>query len=167
MTDAAETLAFRARALAQAHPLTDLARTYVASAVGREQDVQLHADVATWAGAELVAGYCLRRVEEDDAGLAHGPNPQHSVTVEELDAVTREVATALRTGDPGPHLVGEPDEIFSALNTIIASEIDGRLHNFREELDRDACDEFADYVSSWVVTGYAVRVAERRLGALV
>ncbi len=167
MTDAAEALAFRARALAQAHPLTALAGQFVAWVVSGEEDVQLHADIATWAGAELVAGYCLRQVEEDDAGLQQRPNPENAVTLEQLDAAAREVATALRIGDPEPHLVGEPDEIFTALNTIIAAEIDNRLHNFREELDPAACDEFADYVTAWVITGYAVRVAERKLGALV
>nr|MBA3287737.1 hypothetical protein [Acidimicrobiia bacterium] len=158
MTAAAETLAFRARALAQAHPLTALAGQFVARIVTGEQAVQIHADVATWAGAELVAGYCLRRVEEDDAGLQHRPSPEHDVTLEQLDAVAREVATALRIGDPEPHLLGEAGDILAGLNAIIAAEIDARLHNFREEMDSAACDEFADYVTAWVVTGYAVRV---------
>jgi len=167
VTDAAETLAFRARALAQTHPLTALAGEFVALAVSGEKAEQMHPDIATWAGAELVSGYCLRRVEEDDAGLQPRPNPEHAVTLGQLDAVAREVAKALRIGDPEPYLLGEPDEVFSALNAIIAAEIDGRLHNFREEIDADACDEFADYVTAWVITGYAVRVAERKLEALV
>lgn len=167
MTDATEALAFRARALAQAHPLTALAGQFVAWVVSVEQAVQTDADIAGWAGTELVTGYCLRRVEEDDAGMQHRPNPEHAVTLEQLDAVTREVATALRIGDPDPHLLGDPDAVFSALNDIIAAEIDGRLHNFREEMDPAACEEFADYVTAWVVTGYAVRVAERMLEALV
>ncbi|MBA3286973.1 MAG: hypothetical protein H0U21_02960, partial [Acidimicrobiia bacterium] len=127
----------------------------------------IHADVATWAGAELVAGYCLRRVEEDDAGLQHRPNPEHDVTLEQLDVAAREVATALRICDPESHLLGEPGDILAGLNSIIAAEIDARLHNFREDMDAAACDEFADYVTAWVVTGYAVRVAERDLEALV
>ncbi len=56
--------------------------------------------------------------------------------------------------------------MFTALNAIIASEIDNRTQNFRDEMDAAACEEFADFVTAWVVTGYAVRVAERQLGAL-
>jgi len=167
VTDAADALAFRARALAQAHPLTALAGQFVGSAVSVEQVGQANAGVANWASAELVVGYCLRRVEEDAVGLQHRPNPNHRVTLEQLDAVTRDVTTALRTGDPGPHLLGDPDAVFSALNNIIAAEIDGRLHNLRDEMDPAACEEFADYATAWVVTGYALRVAERALEALV
>jgi len=167
VTDAADSLAFRARALAQAHPLTDLAGQFVGSVVSVEQAVQANADIANWASAELVAGYCLRRVEENAAGLQHRPNPDHAVTLAQLEAVTRDVATALRIGDPDPHLLGDPDAVFMALNNIITAEIDIRLHNFRDEMDPDACEEFADYVTAWVVTGYALRVAERVLEALV
>ncbi len=162
-----EAMSFRARALAQSHPLTGLAQQFIERAVSVERVVQTEDDVATWAGAELLVGYCLRRVEEDDAGLQHRPNPSHGVTLEQLDAVTHEVATAMRIGDPEPYLLAEPDEVFFALNGIIVSEIDNRLHNFREEMDPAAADEFADYVTAWVVTGYALRVAEGRLGALL
>lgn len=166
MNGTAEPLAFRARALAQAHPLTGLAEQFVAWIVSVEQAVQTEADVATWAAAELVAGYCLRRVEEDDAGVQHRPIPTHDVTLDQLQAGAQEIATALRLGDPEPYLLGEPDEVFRALDGIIGSEIENRLHNFREEMDQAACDEFADYVTAWVVTGYAVRIAEHTLGAL-
>jgi len=167
VSDAAEALAFRARALAQSHPLTALAEQYVAWVVSVEQAVQADPVVATWAGAELVAGYCLRRVEEDQAGVHRRPNPGHEVTVEQVEAAAQEVATAMRVGDPEPYLLAEPDEVFTALNSIIGGEIDNRLHNFRDQMDPAACDEFADYVTAWVITGYAVRVAEGTLGALV
>lgn len=166
MTDA-EALAFRARALAQSHPLTALAGHFVASLVSAEKAVQTDPSLADWAGAEMVVGYCLRRVEEDDAGLQHRPNPTQEVPLDGLGEVAREVATAMRVGDPQPFLLGEPDDVMWALNGIISSEIDNRLHNFREEMDPAACDEFADYVTAWVVTGYSVRVAERTLGALL
>jgi len=167
MTASPEALSFRARALAQTHPLTALAQQFIEHAVRVEAAVQTDADVATWAGAELLAGYCLRRVEENDAELEHQPSPDHTVTLEQLDAAALEVATALRIGDPTPYLLGDQDEVFVALNGIIVSEIDARLHNFREEMDPAARDEFADYVTAWVVMGYAVRVAERELGALM
>jgi len=167
VTTAAEEMAFRARALAQAHPLTGLAQELIAWMVSVERAVQTDAAVADWAGSELLAGYCLRRVEEDDAGLQYRPNPKQEVTLDQLDGVTREVATALRIGDPEPYLLGEPDEVFWALNGIITAEVDNRLQNFREEMDPAACDEFAEYVTAWVVTGYALRVAERTLEALV
>ena len=167
MTASSDHLAFRARALAQSHPLTPLANRYTAWAVSVEQAMQTDDQVAGWAGAELVAGYCLRRVEESDNGLQDTPNPDHAVTPATLEPVVQDVAVALRFGDPEPHLLGDPDDTFMALNAIIASEVDNRLHNFREEMDPAACDEFADFVTAWVVTGYAVRIAERQLGALL
>lgn len=62
--DAAQRLAFRARALAQAHPLSDLARRFVDRAVATQRLEQPLPEIGIWAGAALVAGYCLRRVEE-------------------------------------------------------------------------------------------------------
>ncbi len=168
MTDPpAADLAFRARALAQSHPLTPLADRYIAWAVNVEKVMQPDEQVAAWAGAELVAGYCLRRVEESDAGVQDNPNPDHTVTPEMLEPVAQDVAAALRFGDPEPYLLGDPDDTFMALNAIIASEVENRLHNFRDEMDPAACEEFVAFVTAWVVTGYAVRIAERRLGALL
>ena len=66
--DAAQRLAFRARALAQAHPLSDLARRFVDRAVATERLEQPMPEIGIWAGAALMAGYCLRRVEETTAG---------------------------------------------------------------------------------------------------
>ncbi len=166
MTATADHLAFRARALAQSHPLTPLANRYVTWAVGVERALQTDAQAADWAGAELVVGYCLRRVEESDAGLEHQPEPGHTVTPDQLEPAAQQIAAALRVGDPEPFLLAEPDDLFTALNAIIASEVDNRTQNFRDEMDAAACDEFADFVTAWVVTGYAVRVAERQLGAL-
>ncbi|MDQ6839079.1 MAG: hypothetical protein M3137_12315, partial [Actinomycetota bacterium] len=62
----AQDLVFRARALAQAHPLSPLVNRFVNRAVHQEQSYQSLPDVGIWAGAALVDGYCLRRVEEQE-----------------------------------------------------------------------------------------------------
>ena len=51
-----EELAKRARALAQAHPLTPLARRYQQQTVTSEGDSQPLAEIGIWAGAALLAG---------------------------------------------------------------------------------------------------------------
>ena len=68
----AEALAYRARALAQAHPLTKLARRYLDWAVAGQRTSQPLPEIGIWAGASLLEGYCVRRVEEEDLGLEGG-----------------------------------------------------------------------------------------------
>ena len=64
----AEDLAYRARALAQAHPLTSLARQYVDRSVAEQRTSQPIPEIGIWAGAATIGGYCLRRVEEAEVG---------------------------------------------------------------------------------------------------
>ena len=62
-TSAAD-LAFRARALAQAHPFSAAAYRIVNSAAAQESRVQNPAEAGVWAAAAFTQGYCLRRVQE-------------------------------------------------------------------------------------------------------
>ena len=165
MNDVAEGLAFRARALAQSHPLTPLARRFVERMVSSQRTFQSHVDAADWAGVELIAGYCLRRVEEDAEGLHYAPT-QSTLTLESLDQLTDEVAAALRIGDPEPYMLREQSHTFVAMNRLISSEIENRLHNLRDEIDADDCRQFEDYATAWIVKGYALRVAESLSGAV-
>ncbi|HEX8769597.1 MAG TPA: hypothetical protein VF711_02375, partial [Acidimicrobiales bacterium] len=65
----AEELAYKSRALAQAHPLTPLAKTYLDKAVAEQRTSQPVPEIGIWAGGALINGYCLRRVEEEDMGV--------------------------------------------------------------------------------------------------
>ena len=165
MNDVAEELAFRARALAQSHPLTPIAHRFVQTMVSDQRSLQSHVDAADWAGVELVAGYCLRRVEENAEGL-HYEAAESTVTIDSLDRLADEIATALRVGDPVPYLLGEPARTFVAMNQLIASEIEHRLCNLRDEVGAEDRGQFENYATAWIVKGYALRVAESLSGAL-
>lgn len=166
-----EELAKRARALAQAHPLTPLARRYQQRTVDSEGASQPMAEIGIWAGAALLAGYCLRRVEESEAGLVLEAVDRDSPLVEGVDdlddLVERAAAIAadVRAGTGG-HVLGGDERVIKALDLIVASEVDKRLHNWRENFDEAAWVEFEQYMTWWVVHGYAVRTAELATGAV-
>jgi hypothetical protein len=169
LTLGAEELAYRARALAQTHPMTPLAKRYLDQAVAVQRTSQPVPEIGVWAGASLLCGYCLRRVEENEAGLRleaveEGESlPDH----EELDALAGEIAAELRTDDAGGHLLSaDPDAVIDALDRIIFSEVRNRLDHWKESIDQKAWEELEEYITWWVVKGYALRVAERRLGVL-
>jgi hypothetical protein len=169
VTLGAEELAYRARALAQAHPLTPLAKRYLDHAMAVQRTSQPVPEIGVWAGASLLCGYCLRRVEEDQVGLQlaaveEGENlPDH----EELDEVAGQIAAELRTDDAGGlFLAPDPDAVIDALDRIIFSEVRNRLDHWKESIDEKAWEELEEYITWWVVKGYALRVAEVRLGVL-
>jgi hypothetical protein len=157
-------MTFRARALAQANPLSGPAKRFVDHAVAVQRTSQPLPEIGIWAGAALINGYCLRRVEEDEAGIHPEPVPGP----EDLDALEEEataIAADLRGGDPAPHLLAGPDRIFPALDRIIASEVDRRLDHWRDSIDEHAWAELEEYITWWVVKGYALRIAETTTAA--
>jgi len=150
--------AFRARALAQAHPLSPLARRFINRAVDQEAVNQPMAESAQWASVALINGYCLRRVEEEEAGIVVAlPD---DLDPEVLQASVGAIAEDLRVGDPTPHVPWDQDVTFGALDRIIASEVDRRSHGWRNEVDDSAIGELEAYITWWAVSGYALRVAE-------
>ncbi|MEO5678180.1 MAG: hypothetical protein ABIS47_00765 [Acidimicrobiales bacterium] len=163
MPDAAER-AYKARALAQAHPLTSLAGRYRSRVVAQEERDQPLTELARWAGEALLKGYCLRCVEEQDAG-AGGPMADDATDLDVIDAEAAEIAAALREGDPEPHLFGEPALTFDALDRIISTEVGNRSDNYREAVTDAAWHHFEEYIAWWTVRGYALRAAEAGLGA--
>lgn len=162
----AEDLARQARTLAQAHPLTTLASEFVNRTVAEQTASQPSPEVGAWAGACLTNGYCLRRVEENEAGLVLQVQRDASVGVDQLGADAMRIAGHLRTGaSPAPFLIDE-DRVVPALDRIIASEISRRLDNIRNALDRDAVVEVEEFLTWWTVQGYGLRAAEMAAGAL-
>src|SRR5918911_3670030 len=89
----AEELAYKARALAQSHPLTAVAKTYLDNAVAEQRTSQPVPEIGIWAGGALLNGYCLRRVEEEDHGIHLEPEAEAEALpdLERLDEVAVQV----------------------------------------------------------------------------
>ncbi len=162
----AEDLAHRARALAQAHPLTALARRYLDGAVAEEKSSQPKPEISMWASAAAIGGYCLRRVEENEAGLELAVTDEDLPDLDALGEATARVASELREEGAGGHILGDEDRTIEALDRIIASEVSRRLDHWKDDVDQAAWDELEEYLTWWVVKGYALRVAETVTGAL-
>ena len=160
-----ENLAFKARALAQGNPLTPLARRLVDRAVAEQRLDQPMPEAGMWADAALVAGYCVRRVEEAEAGLAPEFHQAGAPDLDELDRAATRIAGELRTDTVG-HALGDADVTVAALDRIIASEVSRRLNHWKDDVDQAAWDELEEYLTWWVVKGYALRTAERATGAI-
>ncbi|MGI9033127.1 MAG: hypothetical protein ACR2HY_05510 [Acidimicrobiales bacterium] len=164
----AEELAYQARALAQAHPMTPLAKRYLDRAVALQRTSQPVDEIGIWAGASLLTGYCLRRVEENDLDLRLEASGDEATLpdLDDLDEVAQRVAGELRSEDGASHFLGDADAIVEALDRIISSEVERRLDHWRESIDDKAWAELEEYLTWWVVKGYALRVAETMTGAL-
>jgi hypothetical protein len=163
----AEDMAYRARALAQAHPLTSLARQYVDRAVADQRTSQPVPEIGIWAGAAAIGGYCLRRVEESEVGLElTAADDADLPDLDALDEATSRIAAELRVEGAGGHMLGDEDRNIEGLDRIIASEVSRRLDHWKDDVDQAAWDELEEYLTWWVVKGYALRTAERATGAV-
>lgn len=164
----AEGLAFSARALAQAHPLSRQAKALVDRAVAAERSAQPLPEIGIWAGSGLLVGYCLRRVEEGDAGVVAEPpevagwdaGGDRGAILDALEEAADVVGADLRAGQARAWLLGQEERTVAALDLLIASEVAKRLENWRDSVDDRAWAELEEYLTWWVVKGYAVRVAE-------
>jgi hydrogenase maturation protease len=154
---------FRARALAQAHPLSRLASRYVNDIVARECEAQPHDELGVWAGYALTNGYCLRRIEEVDVLGDHAPNVAAHAREEDLDRLET-LATALakmiRTTGAEDHYLFVEDRVIEALDRMIEGEIDRRLEPWKGTVPAETWRELENYLAWWVVKGYALRIAE-------
>ncbi len=160
-----EELTFRARALAQTHPLTRLAGRFIERSVGEQRTSQPVPEIGIWAGGALIDGYCLRRVEEDEAGLTLGAVDARQPGLDDLEAEATRIAAEVRTG-AGDYLLGDDGPIVAALDRLVASQVDRRLEHWRDSVDDKAWAELEEYLTWWVVKGYALRVAETTTGAV-
>ena len=162
----AEDMSYRARALAQAHPLTDLARAYVDRSVAEQRTSQPIPEVGIWAGAAAIGGYCLRRVEESEVGMDLKASTEDLPDLDALEEATSAIAADMRVEGAGGHMLADEDRTVEALDRIIASEVSRRLDHWKDDVDQAAWDELEEYLTWWVVKGYALRTAERATGAL-
>ncbi len=163
MTESEHGVSFRARALAQAHPLSETAHSYRESVIAVERETQPMREFADWAATAFLVGYCVRRVEEVDAAdvseVIFGVMVDDS---QQLASLAARIADDLRSGRPSGTELLDPTEIEAVLDEIISSEIQKRSEHWRSHVDDDDWAMFEDYVAWWVVHGYSLRAAERR-----
>jgi hypothetical protein len=166
---AADQMAYQARALAQSDPFTALSRRSMDRAIEAERQAQ-PGNFAIWATAAFTKGYCVRRVEEEDTGVTYVAVDADALPdLDEVDAKTAEIVTALRTDDDSLHgyLISDEERLLDVLDQVIGSEVRNRIENSNASLNSTARAELEDYLTYWVVRGYALRAAELATGALV
>lgn len=160
-----EDLIFRTRALGQAHPFTPRVYRYVNAVVARERTTQPVPELGIWAGHAITAGYCLRRVEEEDTGsvaeLIPGSLP------DDLDGAATRIAELIRTEGAGPYLLYPEDHVVEALDRLIGGEVDRRLSHWEGTIDEDSWHEIEGYLAWWTIKGYALRIADVLLSPAV
>lgn len=153
-----QSLVFRARALAQAHPFSSGAQRYVNRIVARERASQPQAEIGIWAGNGLIAGYCLRRIEEVD--VQGERSDTNDLDFDELDAEATRIGEAIRTDSPDDLFLLNEATVIETLDDLIHGEIDRRLDHWKGTVADETWRELEDYIAWWVIKGYALRVAE-------
>jgi hypothetical protein len=158
MTLALDDIVFRTRALAQAHPLTPRAEGYLKWVVTEQQDEQPAPEIGIWAGYALTVGYCLRRVEESDT---HGSISVGRDLAGDLDELSSAIGDRIRTEQADGMLLYPEPLVVSALDRIIAGEVDRRLAHGSDEIDQATFEQLEAYLAWWTIKGYALRIAEQ------
>ena len=148
----ASDLAYRARALAQAHALTETAMAFRAQHIDAERARQAMAQFAEWAAVAFLTGYCVRRVEESVTDVPLCVDGGIDL------AVVMSVAAALRTDQPVTLL--DDAVVVEALDRVILSEVAKRADQWKEQIDDADWAEFETYIAWWVTFGYGARTAE-------
>lgn len=162
MTDPADRvgdLTFKARALAQAHPLTVTATSYREQMVTEERRTQPMAEFADWAGTAFLVGYCIRRIEEADVGHLPETKPQTDALVP-LAHDTARMSDEVKQGRPAGTQLLEMSLVGQLLDTVIATEIDKRVEHWKGQISAADWAMFEDYIAWWVIHGYSLRAAE-------
>lgn len=158
-SDRVADLTFKARALAQAHPLTVTASAYREQMIEEERRTQPMPEFADWAATAFLVGYCTRRIEEADAGQIPETESQVEALVP-LGHDTARLSDEVRQGrSPGKQLLRQP-LVEALLDTVISTEIDKRAEHWKGQISEADWAMFEDYVAWWVVHGYSLRAAE-------
>lgn len=159
MTLTQDELMFRSRALAQSHPFTPQAQSYLNRTVARERADQAAPEIGIWAGMAMTAGYCLRRVEEMDAdGVLDAPP---ALGGSDLDELSTKIAELIRTDGAEGLLLYPEAEVVDALDRMIAGEVERRLSHWEGTIDDNSYEQLESYIAWWTIKGYALRVAEQ------
>ena len=161
---AIDDLAFRARALAQAHALSPRATSYRTWRLRRDEESHPMPELSSWAATAFLTGYCVRRVEEsicvDDrpATCDRMPGADWELAWERSAAVA--AASLVDPLTPTPVTRLSRAVVVGALDAVIGREVDKRNEHVREHLSPLDWSQFEAFVAWWVMHGYAIGVVE-------
>lgn len=163
----AHDLAFRARALAQAHALSEPALEYRQWRVARDAPDHPIPELSTWAATAFLTGYCVRRVEESWPAPSPIARPHMSATAgvdgaSSLDHWERAATGFANTfaSDRTSTLV-DHSAVLGALNDVIGREIEKRAEHVKEQVSPSDWTQFESFILWWVLHGYAIRAVEQ------
>ena len=154
-----DTLTFRAKTLAQAHPLTATASDLIERVVHAQAASLPMEEMGQWIATAMLIGYCVRAVEEDATSCPR-LTPTVSVDLGAVDAAADDLVARIRSASGKGVVVGDPDEVIAALDAVITGEVAKRVDPWRDQVGADAWASFEEFVAYYVVKGYAIRAAE-------
>lgn len=137
--------------------MTEVSLRYRQRRFEAERERQPVSELADWASTALLVGYCLRRVEERDAGAPVGSVQADINTLHNKAAVITERLGGERSGEV---TLLDPADTIAGLDRIIGTELEKRHEHVREQLDDEAWQELEQYIAWWVIHGYCVRAVE-------
>ena len=166
---AIDDLAFRARALAQAHALSPRAASYRTWRLRRDEESHPVPELSSWAATAFLTGYCVRRVEEsicvDDRPATcdrppdvDWPGVDWELLWERVAALA--AASLVDPSSPTPVTRLSRALVVGALDAVIGREVDKRNEHVREHLSPLDWSQFEAFVAWWVMHGYAIGVVE-------
>ena len=159
LDDRVADLTFKARALAQAHPLTITATAYRDQMIVEERRTQPMTEFADWAATAFLVGYCIRRVEEADCGLAPDTTSGSDALVPLGHDAVR-FSDEVRSGNPPGTRLLEQELVEALLDRVISTEIEKRVEHWKAQISTADWAMFEQYIAWWVIHGYALRAAE-------
>ena len=164
LTSEVDDLAFRARALAQAHALTSRATAYRTWRLRRDEASHPVPELSSWAATAFLTGYCVRRVEEsmcvdDRSGVQDRPSGADWELAWEYAAATA-AASLVDPSTATPVTRLGRAVVVGALDAVIGREVDKRNEHVREHLSPLDWSQFGAFVAWWVMHGYAIGVVE-------
>ena len=166
----AHDLAFRARALAQAHALSAAAAHYRTWRVDRDASDHPFPELSTWAATAFLTGYCVRCVEESFVDALPPSKPAESSSNTSLSKLSSLPLAAWETQaasfvnqlpNRAESTLLEHRLVLAALDDVISREIDKRAEHVKEQVGSGQWSQFEDFIGWWTLHGYAIRAVER------
>ena len=161
---AIDDLAFRARALAQAHALSPRAASYRTWRLRRDEESHPVPELSSWAATAFLTGYCVRRVEEsmcvDDRPGTWDRPPAADWELAWERGASLAASSLVDPSTPAPVTRLSRAVVVGALDAVIGREVDKRNEHVREHLSPLDWSQFEAFVAWWVMHGYAIGVVE-------
>lgn len=160
-------LGFRARALAQAHALTESALAYRRWRIGRDEPTHPIPELSTWAATAFLTGYCVRCVEESwptAKPKAPSSSPETDSDTdpetgwEDWERRASRFANTLTANTNATQI--DHQTVLDALDNVIGREIEKRAEHVKEQMGPADWEQFEEFIGWWVLHGYAIRAVE-------